>query len=195
MTIVSNLILKCVNTELPLRLLARKFHQTKSLSGRPHGDDPIKNFTDFKWPNQISTFEHHKLPQDLLDHEFNYPVCQDTMGIRWPGYWFKRKFVYVAEMEPELIVPDLDGFPLKPYVSYRTEEVDTPPFTAKQLFDSVYADQIIDDFKKDKKTSFDVNQKHIDDARIKAMQTGSDLFEDYTYDGVRAPVEFIKYID
>lgn len=173
----------------------RRIHLTPFVSGAPHGDDPIKNFMDFKWPNQVTTFEHYKMPQDLLDVEYNYPVCQDTMGIRWPGYWFKKKFVYVAEMEPELVVPDLDGFTLKPYVSYRTEEIDTPPFTAKNLFDAVYANDIIENVREGKELKFDIEQQHIDQARLKAMQTGSDLFEDHTYKGVRAPMEFIKYID
>jgi len=31
------------------------------------------------------------------------------------------KFVLVPEMVPELIVPDLTGFELKPYVSYKTD--------------------------------------------------------------------------
>lgn len=31
------------------------------------------------------------------------------------------KFVSVPEMIPELVVPDLSGFELKPYVSFRTD--------------------------------------------------------------------------
>lgn len=154
----------------------------------------IKIFRDFKWPNKVTTFEHYKMPQDLLDDEYNYPVRIDTMGIRWPGYWFKRKFVYVAEMEPQLIVPDLEDFPLKPYVSYRVNESDTPPFTAKQLFDQVYAEKIISDFREKQCEEFQLKPEEIDEARLKALQTGSDLFEDFTYDGVRAPIAFTKYI-
>lgn len=169
----------------------RCLHLTQKLAGAPHGEDPIKNFEDFKYPNQVSTFEHYKLPQELLDYEFNYPVCRDTMGIRWPGYWFKRKFVYVEEMEPELIVPDLDGFDLKPYVSYKTPDVDAKPLTAKKLFNLVYAGEIINDFKQNNVEEYKVTQEEIDEARLRAMQTGADLFEDYTLDGVRAPVEYI----
>lgn len=168
----------------------RSIHLTRTLDGAPHGDDPVKNFMDFKYPNKVTTFEHYKLPQELLDWEFNYPVCRDTMGIRWPGYWFKRKFVYVKEMEPELVVPDLEGFQLKPYVSYRAEEVDTRPHTAKELFDNVYASQIKNDFEEKNVEDYDYSQEQIDEARLKAMQTGSDLFEDHTTDGVRAPVEW-----
>lgn len=176
-------------------VIKRCLHTTQRLTGYPHGDNPIKNFNNFKWPNQVTTFEHHKLPQELLDHEFNYPVCRDTMGIRWPGYWFKRKFVYVKEMEPELVVPDLEGFELKPYVSYRTLDIDTKKFTAKELFDSVYAPALEAKFKEDGTEDFDIPQEEIDSARLRALQTGADLFEEATTDGVRAPIEHvIEYI-
>lgn len=170
----------------------RYFHTTNMLAGTPHGEDFIKNFDDFKYPNQVSTFEHHKLPQELLDNEYNYPVCRDTMGIKWPGYWFKRKFVYVKEMEPELIVPDLEDFSLKPYVSHATEDITVKEFTAKDLFLAVYANQIIDDFREGKIKDFKVSPEEIDQARLKAMQTGADLFEDSPLDGVRAPMEYTK---
>lgn len=170
----------------------RFFQTTQILEGKPHGEDFIKNFEDFKYPNKVSTFEHYKLPKELLENEYNYPVCRDTMGIRWPGYWFKKKFVYVKEMEPELVVPDLEGFELKPYVSYKAEDVETKPLTAKDLFDHVYADQMIEDFSTNDTQDYQVPQDEIDDARLKAMQTGSDLFEEHTYDGVRAPMEYVK---
>lgn len=169
----------------PLTQMVRWFH------GNPAGEDPIKNFEDFKIPNKIGQFEHHRLPQDLLENEYNYPVCRDTLGIRWPGYWFKRKFVYVKEMEPELIVPDLTGFQLKPYVSYRTEEVLNEPFTAKELFDKVYAGEVERAFKENNVDNFDVPAEKIDEARLKALQTGADLFEDQPFDGVRAPIECV----
>lgn len=158
--------------------------------GNPHGEDPIKNFEDFKVPNKIGIFEHHRLPRELLDNEYNYPVCRDTMGIRYPGYWFKKKFVYVKEMEPELVVPDLTGFELKPYVSYRTEDVNTKPFTAKDLFDEVYAGKVETAFKENNVDTFDVPSENIDEARLKALQTGADLFEESPHDGVRAPLEY-----
>ena len=39
-------------------------------------------------------------------------------GVRHPEHW-----EHIPEMVPELVVPDLDGFKLKPYVSYRTKEI------------------------------------------------------------------------
>lgn len=174
----------------PLSLSNRFFHTTQKLAGAPHGEDPVKNFEDFKYPNQVSTFEHYRLPDALLDYEYNYPVCRDTMGIRWPGYWFKRRFVYVKEMEPELVVPDLEGFDLKPYVSHRTEERTVGEFTAKNLFDAIYLRQLTQDFEEGKE--FKVSPEEIDEARLKAMQTGADLFEESPIDGVRAPPDYTK---
>jgi len=168
----------------------RCFYTAPNVYGPDRGLDPIKNFTDFKWPNKVTTFEHYKMPQDLLDHEFNYPICRDTMGIRWPGYWFKRKFVYVKEMEPELVVPDLNGFELKPYVDYAVEDIDTKQFTAKQLFDSVYAPAIKNVFEESGTETFEVSSENIDEARLKALQTGADLFEEHNIDGVRAPMDY-----
>lgn len=155
-------------------------------------EDPIKNTEFFKIPNRLGgVWEHHKLPKKLLDNEFNYPVCVDTLGIRYPGYWFRKKFVYVAEMEPELIVPDLTDFKLKPYVSHKTEEVYTKPFTAKDLFDRVYSTKVEEAFKRDKLEELQVPEEQIDEARLRALQTGADLFEEYTIHGVRAKMEHV----
>lgn len=186
---MNSTLIKCSSMKVSIR---RCLHLTRILEGAPHGEDPIKNFEDFKYPNQVSTFEHYRLPQHLLDHEYNYPVCRDTMGIRWPGYWFKRKFVYVQEMEPDLIVPDLTNFELKPYVSHQTEDVDTKPFTARDLFEFTYAKKIAQDFINNNVEEYKVTQEEIDEARLKAMQTGSDLFEDFTEDGVRADIARVK---
>lgn len=56
------------------------------------------------------------------------------------------KWVHVPEMVPELIVPSLEGFTLKPYVSYKVEKFTQPSFTAQDLFDAVYAKKIEEDF-------------------------------------------------
>lgn len=56
------------------------------------------------------------------------------------------KWVHVPEMVPELIVPSLEGFTLKPYVSYKVEKFKQPKFTSRDLFDAVYAEKIKTDF-------------------------------------------------
>lgn len=50
-------------------------------------------------------------------------------------------------MIPELVVPDLTDFPLKPYVSLRCPDNFEPPVTAKDIFDACLAPQIEEDFK------------------------------------------------
>ncbi|XP_007945177.1 39S ribosomal protein L41, mitochondrial [Orycteropus afer afer] len=65
-------------------------------------------------------------------------------GVRAPG----GKFVVIKEMVPELVVPDLSGFRLKPYVSYRVPAGAETPLTAKQLFLQVVAPAIEQDLKK-----------------------------------------------
>lgn len=51
-------------------------------------------------------------------------------------------------MIPELIVPDLKDFKLKPYVSYRSLDVYQEPFTPQDLFYAVYGSKIQEDFNK-----------------------------------------------
>ncbi|NWI69984.1 RM41 protein, partial [Todus mexicanus] len=64
-------------------------------------------------------------------------------GLRTAG----GKFVLVPEMVPEFVVPDLRGFKLRPYVSYRAPEGAEQPLTAKQLFSEVVAPRIEKDVK------------------------------------------------
>jgi len=82
-----------------------------------------------------------------LDNEYREKiVTMDDMRIRYPGVWFHKKFVYVPEMEPELVVPDFENCPLKPYVSYRAKEVTQSEFTPEQLFNTTYGREIVKKF-------------------------------------------------
>ncbi|KAM6930224.1 large ribosomal subunit protein mL41 [Xenentodon cancila] len=56
------------------------------------------------------------------------------------------KFISIQAMIPEFVVPNLEGFKLKPYVSYRSPKGSEPPVTAQSLFDEVVAPQIKKDF-------------------------------------------------
>ena len=47
-----------------------------------------------------------------------------------PFYTFK---LFLAEMIPELIVPDLYDCKLKPYVSYKTKEINQEELTSRYL--------------------------------------------------------------
>ncbi|KAM3910810.1 large ribosomal subunit protein mL41 [Leptodactylus fuscus] len=56
-------------------------------------------------------------------------------GAKRAGYLTSnKKFVKVKEMVPEFIVPDLTGFKLRPYVSYKVPAVTEEQMTAKKLF-------------------------------------------------------------
>lgn len=74
-------------------------------------------------------------------------------------------------------------FQLKPYVSYRAPEFVQTEFTSQDLFDSVYATKIAKDFEEgklnDDGSSKEPSPEELmtpEEARIKAEQTGSDLF-------------------
>lgn len=56
------------------------------------------------------------------------------------------KFLPIQAMIPEFVVPNLEGFKLRPYVSYRAPRGTLPPVTAQSLFDDVVAPQIRKDF-------------------------------------------------
>ncbi|XP_068105973.1 large ribosomal subunit protein mL41 isoform X2 [Hyperolius riggenbachi] len=53
-----------------------------------------------------------------------------------------RKFVKIKEMVPEFIVPDLTGFKLKPYVSYKAPRGTEEEMTAEKLFKETAAPAI-----------------------------------------------------
>ncbi|XP_017307400.1 39S ribosomal protein L41, mitochondrial [Ictalurus punctatus] len=53
-----------------------------------------------------------------------------------------RKFVPVREMIPEFVVPNLEGFRLKAYVSYRSPRGSEQPVTAESLFNQAVAPHI-----------------------------------------------------
>ncbi|XP_056603090.1 39S ribosomal protein L41, mitochondrial [Triplophysa dalaica] len=53
-----------------------------------------------------------------------------------------RKFIPIRAMIPEFVVPNLEGFNLKPYVSYKTPQGTEQPITPETLFNQVVAPQI-----------------------------------------------------
>ncbi|XP_060613421.2 large ribosomal subunit protein mL41 [Anolis sagrei] len=65
------------------------------------------------------------------------------LGYRTAG----GKFRLVPEQVPRLVVPDLSGFRLKAYVSYRAPAGSEPPLTARALFQRTAAAQIEKDLK------------------------------------------------
>lgn len=116
-----------------------------------------------------------------------YPdIPVNKRGERDAGYTDKKgKFVTVPEMTPQLIVPNLEGFELKPYVSYRAPDVTQTEFTAEDLFNEVYARKIVDDWNKKKLTDdgqpIEPSAEELldaNDALLAAQKTGCDLYEE-----------------
>ncbi|CAD5212771.1 unnamed protein product [Bursaphelenchus okinawaensis] len=71
-----------------------------------------------KWPvNRWFPELNPKIEKTNPKQLWNYTKTQPT------GYVdpVSKEFVHVPEMVPELIVPDLTGFELKPYVSYKVD--------------------------------------------------------------------------
>ena len=134
--------------------------------------------------NVKGQFEIPKMPKNLLEKEFNYPLSIDQFRQKLPGYYIDGKFVYIKEMEAELIVPDLTGCQLKPYVSYGVGDVEEPPLTAKVIFDKVYATQVLSRIEAGKPVKTRLSARDIHLARIKAQQTGADLMSVKNHYGV-----------
>ncbi|XP_050442126.1 39S ribosomal protein L41, mitochondrial [Adelges cooleyi] len=106
-------------------------------------------------------------------------------GIRETTIKVGNRLVTIPEKIPDIIVPNLDDCELKPYVSYRVPEVTQSEFTAQDLFNAVYRKKIINDFKENKlKENGDPIEPSEDElltpdqAKIKARQTGSDMFSE-----------------
>ncbi|KAE8741446.1 hypothetical protein FOCC_FOCC013046 [Frankliniella occidentalis] len=105
---------------------------------------------------------------------------------REPGYWDKdHNLVAVPEMIPEIIVPDLTDFKLKPYVSYRAPDTEEAAFTAKDLFHVVYGSKIERDFNEGRLNEdgspLEPSEEELltaEEARNAHLKLGSDVFTD-----------------
>lgn len=115
----------------------------------------------------------------------NAPIPVDTRGVRETGYRINGRFFPVPEMVPELIVPDLTGCKLKPYVSYKCPDVVQSEFTSQDLFNAIYAEKIVEDFKHGELNADGTSKKPSDaemltkeEAFKNARKTGSDIFKE-----------------
>lgn len=108
----------------------------------------------------------------------------DKRGVRDTGLQLADgRYIEIAEKIPQLVVPDLTDFKLKPYVSYKTTEVTNSEFTSHELFNAIYAKKIIEDFKNDQLNEDGSSKEPSvheemtpDEAWTKARKTGSDIF-------------------
>lgn len=137
-----------------------------------------RNFRKFPLYNKRGTKLFKKAQAEDSDPELFH-----DLGVQPIGYKVGDTFVTVSEMIPELIVPDLTDFKLKPYVSYRAPDVIQSEFTPKDLFDAVYSEKIVNDFKNSKldedgeplEPSPEERQKP-QEAFLQARKTGTDIF-------------------
>nr|CAD7586989.1 unnamed protein product [Timema genevievae] len=138
-----------------------------------------RNFRNLPLYNKRGTRIFKK--QQMTNPDPDIPIYH--YGVRRVGYESKGHFVTVQEMIPELIVPDLTNFKLKPYVSYKAPDVVQSEFTAQDLFNVVYSKKIAEDFKQGK---LDQDGNPLEpsseesltpqEAFVQARKTGSDLF-------------------
>jgi len=138
-----------------------------------------RNFRKFLLYNKRGT----KIFKERQTTKERDPELFHDLGVRPVGYGAGDRFVKVPEMIPELIVPDLTGFKLKPYVSYRTPDVVQSEFTSKDLFDAVYSEKIVKDFKDGKLSEMgeplEPSQEELltpEEAYNQARKTGTDIF-------------------
>ncbi|RZB40150.1 39S ribosomal protein L41, mitochondrial, partial [Asbolus verrucosus] len=147
-----------------------------------------RNFKKFSIFNKRGSriFKEQRMdPNYDLPHDSIFLVKYSFLerGVRDVGYYVDGKFVLVPEKVPELIVPDLKDFELKPYVSYRTPDVIQSEFTAEDLFNVVYASKIVKDFKegklKEDGTPVEPSPEEKmtpEEAKNNADRTGTDIF-------------------
>lgn len=113
----------------------------------------------------------------------NPPVPIHKRGVRDTGIKVDGEYIEIPEKIPELIVPDLTGCKLKPYVSYKAPDVVQSEFTSLDLFNAIYSKKIIEDFKAgtlqadgSAKEPSPNEQLTSEEAYQRARKTGTDIF-------------------
>lgn len=152
-----------------------------------------KNFRKFYIPPEVRGTKSFRESQKVNPHP-DIPV--DTRGVR-PITMVDAhgNVVEVPEMIPEFIVPDLTGFTLKPYVSYRTTEFSQTEFSPEDLFNAVYSNKIVDDWNAKRlnedgspKTPSEEELLEPEEAFKRARKTGADIYHDRPLDD---PIAFV----
>ncbi|TMW54139.1 hypothetical protein DOY81_000815 [Sarcophaga bullata] len=138
-----------------------------------------RNFRKFLVYNKRGT----RVVKEAQRTQLDPPVPIHKRGVRDTGMTVNGKYVEIPEKIPEIIVPNLEGCKLKPYVSYRAPDVIQSEFTSLDLFNAVYSKKIIEDFKEGKLNEngapIEPSEHELltaDEALIRARKTGSDIF-------------------
>lgn len=158
----------------PLSIAKRCISTSASLQGK-------RNFKKFDIPSDQRGTRAERAKILAGEHP---TIKVDKRGERDTGYIdAKGQYVQVPEKIPQIIVPDLTGFELKAYVSYRTPNVVQSEFTPEDLFNAVYAPKVIDDWNNkqlnEDGTSKKPSKEELLDAKTAfnlARSTGTDLF-------------------
>jgi len=98
-------------------------------------------------------------------HKLWHSMYMAHRGVQMAGYMDHQtgKYIHVDDMEPELVVPDLTDFNLKPYVSYNVTEIKQDQFLARDLFNATYSKTIVDQFKRGEIQPIDIDSSNDDD--------------------------------
>eukprot|EP00096_Caligus_rogercresseyi_P005750 TRINITY_DN2174_c0_g1_i1.p1 TRINITY_DN2174_c0_g1~~TRINITY_DN2174_c0_g1_i1.p1 ORF type:complete len:189 (+),score=46.60 TRINITY_DN2174_c0_g1_i1:37-603(+) len=159
---------------------------TSSVSHRRLNEFDLKKifFGRLKLQNKRHLPEHKAQLFRRFEKEPSLKYPTTNYGCRGTGIRHEHGWEHVPELVPQIIVPDLKGFALKPYVSYRAKDVTQEELTAKDLFNAVYGSKIVKDFKagllREDGTSMEPNAEEEltpEEAYIAAKRSGSDVFQ------------------
>ncbi|KFB43746.1 hypothetical protein ZHAS_00011482 [Anopheles sinensis] len=155
-------------------IIKRGIATSASLAGK-------RNFRKFLLYNKRGTRIFKQQRAENPDLYPDMPI--DKRGVRDVGVTIDGKFITIPEKIPELIVPNLEGCKFKPYVSYKAPDVVQSEFTSQDLFNAIYAQKIIDDWKSGKLNEdgspVEPSKEEAlspDEAWKQARKTGSDIF-------------------
>lgn len=174
---------KLTSLRTPVELAKRYISSSSALASK-------KNFRKFYIPSEVRGTKSFREKQ--LSDKPHPSIPLETYGVRDTRIPDENEnMVEVPEMIPDIIVPDLTNFDLKPYVSYRVNEFSQSEFTAEDLFNAVYSDKIVQDWNKKQlnedgtpKTPSQEELLGAEEAFNQARKVGSDIFENKPHDGV-----------
>jgi len=143
----------------------------------------VHHVNEFKHPNRMGTKKFKKEQNNRYKPKYpDIPIHR--YGVKYNSILHPAKFEPVKEMTAEIIVPDLEGCKLKPYVSYATKDIYQDELTSQDLFNVIYGPKIVKDFKEGKLDDdgnplepTEIEKMTSEEAYIKARQTGSDIFQ------------------
>lgn len=158
-----------------LNIITRGISTTATVAGK-------HNFRKFLLYNKRGTRIFKKIRAANPALYPDMPI--DKRGVRDTGVITRDgQYVEIPAKIPELVVPNLEGCKLKPYVSYKAPDVFQSEFTSQDLYNAIYAQKVLDDFKsgslnedgspKEPSTEESLNPE---EAWARARKTGSDMF-------------------